>query len=169
MTSELTKENAALFGQKVSALVRDYIVAQNSIFKFSFAKALGFKNTDYAGAAHRVETLKSQADALLAQVRALKLDADDPLGNFYMTLRPYLREIGEAMDFFIALCEKMETAKREKDKAYWRDQHEADLKEFQAKELKYMAIGKELDDRWKELTGKNNPTKKVDEKKVTKK
>ncbi len=169
MNTELTKETAALFGQKVSALVRDYIVAQNSIFKFSFAKALGFKNTDYAGAAHRVEALKSQAESLLAQVRALKLDADDPLGSFYMTLRPYLREIGEAMDFFIALCEKMETAKREKDKAYWRDQHEADLKELQAKEQKYMIIGKELNDRWKELTGKEDPTKKVDEKKVAKK
>ncbi len=169
MSLELTKEYAAQFGQKVSALLREYIVAQNSIFKFSFAKALGFKNTDYAAAARRVEALKSQADSLLAEVRALKLDADDLLGSFFMKQRPYLRELGEAMDFFISLCEKMETAKREKDKSYWRDRHEADLKEFQAKELKYMVIGKELEDRWRELTGKNNPPKKADEKKGTKK
>ncbi len=155
MPFEVTKENAALFGQRVNAIVRGYIAAQNSIFKFSFTKALGLKKTAPATAAGRAEELRAQAASMLEEVRGLKLDADDPLGNFFMTMRPYLRGLDSAMEFFIAFCGRMEKAKREKDRAYWRGPYKEDLLKLQEKERAYLTIGFELNERWKKLSAQS--------------
>ena len=75
MPFALTKEDAALFGQRVNAVVRGYIEAQNSIFKFSFLKALGLKRVDPAAAAAKADALRTQAQSMLDEVRELKLEA----------------------------------------------------------------------------------------------
>ena len=41
MPFELTPENAARFSRDASAVVRSYIEAQNSLFKFSFSDISG--------------------------------------------------------------------------------------------------------------------------------
>lgn len=151
MPSELTREDAERLGQSVNSIVRQYIDAQNSIFKFSFARALGLKRSDPAAAAARTEKLRAEVSNLLGDVRELKLDAGDPLGTFYMTLRPYLRGLDEAMEYFIGFCGRMAAAQREKRSRYWGQQYKDELLEFQEKERAYLAIGAELNERWGKL------------------
>ena len=65
MPSGLTKDDAARLGRKVSELLRGYIEAQNSLFKFSFAKAFGLRQPDPASAAAAAAGLKGEVEALL--------------------------------------------------------------------------------------------------------
>ena len=88
---------------------------------------------------------------MLEEVRELKLDADKPLDAFFMTMRPYLRSLEDAMSYFIALCRKISTAQHDESSRYWKDQYKADLLEHQRKEQEYLKIGVELNERWKAL------------------
>lgn len=154
MPFALTKENAALFGQRVNAVVRGYIEAQNSIFKFSFLKALGLKRVDPAMAAAKAGALRTEAQSMLDEVRELKLEAGDPLHEFFMTMRPYLRSLQTAMTFFIDLCGSMNAAQTDKRSRYWKERYKKDLEELQQKETDYLAIGNELNQRWKKIAEK---------------
>jgi len=148
---ELTKENAALFGQRVNAVVRSYIETQNGIFKFSFLKALGLKRVDPATAAAKAGALRTQVQSMLDEVRELKLEAGDPLHEFFMTMRPYLRSLHAAMTFFVDLCGSMSAAQADKRSRYWKERYKKDLEELQQKETDYLAIGNELNQRWKKI------------------
>ena len=153
MPFELTPENAARFSRDASAVVRSYIEAQNSLFKFSFMRALGLKKPDPEKAAAAAAPLLDQVKAMLEEVRELKLDADKPLDAFFMTMRPYLRSLEDAMSYFIALCRKINTAQHDESSRYWKDQYKADLLEHQRKEQEYLKIGVELNEKWKALKG----------------
>ncbi|MBP3836612.1 MAG: hypothetical protein J6E31_05930, partial [Pyramidobacter sp.] len=74
-----------------------------------------------------------------------------PLDAFFMTMRPYLRSLEDAMSYFIALCRKINTAQHDESSRYWKDQYKADLLEHQRKEQEYLKIGVELNERWKAL------------------
>ncbi len=151
MPFELTPENAVRFSRDASAVVRRYIEAQNSLFKFSFLKALGFKKTDPDAAARTVTELRDQVHAMLDEVRGLKLDASVPLEAFFVTMRPYLRTLEEAMNFFIELCGSISVAQKDKRSGYWKERYKKDLLEHQSKEREYLKIGAELNERWKTL------------------
>ncbi len=151
MAFDLTPDSALRFSRDASDIVRRYIAAQNSVFKFSFVKALGFRKTAPDAAATTVAGLKTRVRAMLDEVRELKLDASEPLGAFFVTMRPYLRKLEEAMDFFIALCGSISAAQRDRRSRYWKDGYEKDLLEHQRREREYLKIGVELNERWKAL------------------
>ena len=153
MPFDLTPENAARFSREASALVRGYIAAQNDVFKFSFMRALGLKKPDAANAASDASPLLDKTRAMLEEVRELKLDANEPLGAFFMTMRPYLRALEEAMTFFINFCGKIDTAQKDQHSRYWKETYKADLLELQHKEQEYLKIGLELNEKWKALKG----------------
>ena len=151
MPFAITHDNVSAFSKEVNALVRNYIDTQNSVFKFSFMKALGLKKVDFSGAADKAEGLLGQANALLEQVRELKLNAAEPLDAFFMTMRPYLRGVSEALSFFIKLCRSAAIAERDKKSSYRKEAFQNDLLELQRLEQEYLKIGLELNERWKEL------------------
>ena len=151
MPFDLTLENAARFSREASALVRGYIAAQNSVFKFSFMRALGLKKPDAAQAAADAAPLLEKTRAMLEEVRELKLDANEPLGAFFMTMRPYLRALEEAMSYFVSLCGKIDAAQKDQHSRYWKEAYKADLLEHQRKEQEYLKIGVELNEKWKAL------------------
>lgn len=153
--SHLTRDDAARMGQRVNEILRAYIAAQNSLFKFSFAKAFGLKQPDPAPAAAQTETLKAQIQDLLEEIREAKLDSSLPLDSFFITLRPYLRDITAAMDFFTAFCGRMINARKAKDKKYWKEDYKLELEQLQQKERAYLETGLELNKRWAKLTGKD--------------
>lgn len=154
MPSVLTKENAAIFRQKVNATIRCYIEAQDSVFKFTFLKVLGLKRIDPAMAAAKTGKLKAQVQSMLDEVRKLNLEAGDPLHEFFITMRPYLRNLHTAMTFFIDFCGSMTAAQTDKHSRYWKERYKKDLEKFQQKETDYLAIGNELKQRWKKLAEK---------------
>lgn len=151
MSHNLTTEKARQFSRDTSAVVKRYIKAQNSVFKFSFLKALGLKATDAEPAAAAATELREQVHSMLEEVRELKLDANVPLEAFFMTMRPYLRALEAAMTFFIALCGSISAAQKEKNSAYWKEHYKNDLVEHQRLEQEYLKIGVELNKRWQAL------------------
>lgn len=151
MTANLTLEYAKQFSRDTSAIVQRYIKAQQSVFKFSFLKALGLKSTDAAPAGAAATELREQIRAMLEEVRELKLDANVPLDAFFITIRPYLRALETAMSFFISLCGSISAAQKEKNSPYWKEQYKNDLIEHQRLEQEYLKIGVELNKKWQEL------------------
>ncbi len=151
MPSGLTKDDAARLGRKVSELLRGYIEAQNSLFKFSFATAFGLRQPDPASGAAAAAGLKGEVEALLEEVREAKLDPAEKLDSFFITLRPYLRSVIDAMTFFTDFCGRMIAAKNAKNKKYWKESYKKDLEQLQQMERAYLEIGLELNRRWKEI------------------
>ena len=144
-------DTASKVSREATALVREYIEIQNSVFKFSIMKALGLKRSDPAAASEKASGVLEKLTALLDEVRALKLDAADPLGSYCITLRAYLRTLCEAVEGFIALCGKMQTAREEKNSKYWKYDYKGDLDAYQLKETDYMKIGLDLNEKWAKL------------------
>ena len=148
MTEHEDLNSIARISRLATETVRSYIKVQDSVFKFSIMKALGFKETDTASAAILASQLKDNISGLLESVRAMKLEKSDPIGDYCITLRVYLRTVEEAIDGFIGLCNRMTEAKADKRSRYWRDNYKKDLKAYQLKEADYMKIGIELNEKW---------------------
>ncbi len=144
-------QDAQNWGRRVHVLLEDYLALQNGLFKFSFKKAFGLVRPDPAAAAVACGPLLAQVEGLLEQVPESQLDPKDPLGAFFLTFRTYLQRLAEAMKFFLSLCETMERARTEKDRAYWKGPFRQDLLEHQRKERAYLEIGMALNQRWQAL------------------
>ena len=100
---------------------------------------------------YRNGDIKDKVQAAFDWESARFTTPDKPLDAFFMTMRPYLRSLEDAMSYFIALCRKISTAQHDESSRYWKDQYKADLLEHQRKEQEYLKIGVELNERWKAL------------------
>lgn len=134
---------------EVNSILREYLSIQNSLFKFSFKKALGLTKPDPSKASAMVVPLMERLEAVRGRIKDLSPDDESDEGRFLIALRTYIRAMIFAMESFQELCVSLE--KGSKDRSYRKKGYKEDMRKFQLKEADYLEIGLKLNDLKKKL------------------
>lgn len=143
------REGASRVAFEVNSVLRDYLAVQNSLFRFSFKKALGLVKPDPSGASASVLPLLERLEAVRGEIKELSPEDDTAEGRFLITMRAYVRAMSSAMVSFQELCSKLEAGRR--NRSYRGKGYPEDMREFQLKEAEYLEIGLKLNDLKKAL------------------